>query len=97
MDTSARGWGLVFTTRSGSEQCWIATRGRGYKRQSRSVAQVIHAPIREHSRKPDEAAERIERLVGGDVSKIELFARTRRPGWTSWGDEVGRFDNGGGK
>jgi N6-adenosine-specific RNA methylase IME4 len=88
--------GLGYHTRSGAEQCWIATRGRGYERKSRGVLQVIHAPIREHSRKPDEAAERIEQLVG-DVPRIELFARTRRPGWSSWGEEVGRFDNGGGK
>lgn len=88
--------GLGYHTRSGAEQCWLATRGRGYERKSKGVAQVIHAGIREHSRKPDEAAERIEQLVG-DVPRIELFARTRRPGWTSWGDEVGRFDNGGGK
>lgn len=23
---------------------------------------------------------------------VELFARTRRPGWTSWGDEVDTYD-----
>ena len=85
---------LGYHTRSGAEQCWLAVRGRGYKRQSQGVEQVIHAPIREHSRKPDQAAERIELLVG-DVPKIELFARTQRPGWTAWGNEVDRFDGGG--
>jgi N6-adenosine-specific RNA methylase IME4 len=38
---------------------------------------------REHSRKPDEAYEGIERLVEGPY--IELFARQQRRGWTSLG------------
>jgi len=82
--------GLGYHTRSGAEQCWLATRGRGYKRRSQGVEQVIHAPLRAHSQKPDEIAARIERLVG-DVPKIELFARTRRPGWSCWGDELDKF------
>jgi len=83
--------GLGYHTRSGAEQCWLAMRGRGYKRQCQGVEQVIHAPLRAHSQKPDEIIERIERLVG-DVPRIELFARAHRPGWTVWGDEVGKFD-----
>jgi N6-adenosine-specific RNA methylase IME4 len=87
--------GLGYHTRSGAEQCWLAIRGRDYKRQSQSIEQVLHAPLREHSRKPDEIAHRIELLIG-DVPRIELFARTRRPNWTVWGDEIDRFYNGGG-
>ena len=82
--------GLGYHTRSGSEQCWLAIRGRGYKRQSMGIEQVVFAPVREHSRKPDEVANRIARLVG-DVPRIELFARERRPGWTVWGNETGKF------
>jgi len=51
---------------------------------------VIYAPKREHSRKPDERYERIERLVAGPY--VELFARQQRPGWSAWGNEVGKFD-----
>jgi MT-A70 len=40
----------------------------------------------EHSRKPDEVYERIERLVEGPY--LELYARRERPGWVSWGDEL---------
>lgn len=47
-------------------------------------------PIREHSRKPDCVHERIERLVVGPY--LELFARQRRRGWDSWGDEVDKYD-----
>jgi len=85
--------GLGFHTRAQSEACWLATRGRGYKRQDKAVEQVVFAPTREHSRKPDEVARRIDRLVG-DVPRIELFAREQRPGWVAWGDEVGLFAGG---
>jgi N6-adenosine-specific RNA methylase IME4 len=54
------------------------------------VHQVILAPRREHSRKPDEIHERIERLLPGPYG--ELDAREERAGWDVWGDEVGRFD-----
>jgi N6-adenosine-specific RNA methylase IME4 len=85
--------GPGYHTRSGSEQCWLAFRGKGYKRQSMGVEQVVFAPIREHSRKPDEVAARIDRLVG-DVPRIELFAREQRPGWTAWGDQIRLFSRG---
>lgn len=48
---------------------------------------VIVAPIREHSRKPDEVYALIERVYP-TLPKIELFARTRRDGWAAWGNET---------
>src|SRR5262249_6941202 len=77
----------TFTPMHGNGR-WLAISGHG-------VEQVIHAPLRAHSQKPDEIAERIERLVG-DVPRIELFARTRRPGGSAWRNEVDKFPNGGG-
>jgi N6-adenosine-specific RNA methylase IME4 len=53
------------------------------------VRQLITAPRREHSRKPDETYSRIEALVDGPY--LELFARNRRPGWTAWGNETEKF------
>lgn len=82
--------GLGYHTRSGFEQCWLAVRGKGYKRRAQGVPQVLHAPLREHSRKPDEVAARIEALVG-DIPRIELFARSRREGWDAWGNQVTKF------
>jgi len=88
--------GTGYWTRANSEPCLLAepcllgANGRRC-RVSNSVHQVIIAPRREHSRKPDEVAARIVVLMG-DVPRIELFARNRRPGWMAWGDEVGRFD-----
>ncbi len=82
--------GLGYHTRSGMEQCWLAIRGKGYKRVSQGVEQVLHAPLQEHSRKPDEIRLRIERLVG-DVPRIELFARDTVPGWSQWGNETEKY------
>jgi N6-adenosine-specific RNA methylase IME4 len=50
---------------------------------------VIHAPRREHSRKPDEAYELIETAFSR-LPKIELFARETRAGWAAWGNEIAR-------
>ena len=49
----------------------------------------IRAPRREHSRKPDEQYTRIETMFEGPY--VELFARQQRPGWSAWGNEVGKF------
>jgi len=48
---------------------------------------VIEAPRREHSRKPDEIYEMIEKMYP-DLRKVELFARHTHPGWIAWGNEV---------
>jgi hypothetical protein len=61
-------------------------------RVDRGVPQLVVAPRREHSRKPDEVAERIERLLPGPY--IELFARESRPGWDTWGNQTSLFDSG---
>jgi N6-adenosine-specific RNA methylase IME4 len=56
------------------------------------VPKLLVSPRREHSRKPDEAHERIERLIEGPY--LELFARTTRPGWDAFGNQAGLFDRG---
>lgn len=80
--------GLGYWTRANSEVCLLATRGKP-KRQNADVLQGIIEPRREHSRKPDCVYGRIERLVPGPY--LELFARNTRPGWASWGNQVGKF------
>jgi N6-adenosine-specific RNA methylase IME4 len=77
--------GNGYWTRANTEPCLLAVRGKP-RRLHADVRQAIIAPRREHSRKPDEIHDRIERLVGGPY--LELFARRRRPGWTVWGNEV---------
>src|SRR5215469_4301224 len=77
--------GCGYWTRANPEQCLLATRGRP-QRLLRSVRQLILAPRRLHSQKPDETRERIEALIPGPY--LELFTRERRPGWDCWGSEV---------
>lgn len=77
-----------FTTRKNAEFCVIGKRGRSVRRDS-GVHEVIISPRREHSRKPDEFFERVERYAAGPY--VELFSREQRPGWTCWGNEVGKF------
>jgi N6-adenosine-specific RNA methylase IME4 len=56
------------------------------------VRRLVVDHRREHSRKPDQVRERIERLVDGPY--IELFARETRDGWDCWGDQPALFDDG---
>lgn len=65
-------------------------KGRPRKLHDEGVPNVILAPRREHSQKPDQVNNLIDRLYP-DSSKLELFARRSRPGWTVWGNEVDKF------
>lgn len=80
--------GLGYWTRANTEPCLLGTHGNP-RRLNADVRQAIIAPRREHSRKPDGVHERIERLVSGPY--LELFARSRRPGWDVWGNETDKF------
>ena len=84
----ARTWfyGLGFWTRSNAEICLLATKGHP-KRQAANIHQLIVCPVERHSKKPDEARDRIEALMG-DLPRIELFARQETPGSEVWGNEV---------
>lgn len=79
-------WGMGGWTRSNAEVCLIGTRGN-LKRVSKSVHQVIDAPISGHSVKPPETRDRIVNLMG-DLPRIELFARQKTEGWDIWGNEL---------
>lgn len=87
-DIAAPRMGMGYWTRKQVETCLLFTRGKP-KRLSKGVRQAIIAPIREHSRKPDEQYERIEALCSGP--RLELFARRRRVGWDAWGNDVEKF------
>ncbi|MCB8835958.1 MT-A70 family methyltransferase [Aurantimonas sp. VKM B-3413] len=58
------------------------------------VETLDHAAVdgiaREHSRKPEEFYALTEALVP-DGRRADIFAREDRPGWTCWGNEVGKF------
>jgi len=85
-------FGTGHYTRANTELCLLGTRGRVRRRDApdaRNVEQVILAPRREHSRKPDEQYARIERLFGGPY--LELFARHEQPCWDTLGNETTKF------
>jgi N6-adenosine-specific RNA methylase IME4 len=76
--------GLGKWTRLSTELCLLGTRGKP-RRLNADVRELIVAPRRAHSQKPDEAYELIERLAEGPY--LELFASRQtphRPGWQRW-------------
>lgn len=89
--------GMGYWTRANTEDVLLFTRGNPH-RTSKRVYQVLAtletdavvAPMTGHSEKPDEVQDRIERLVDGPY--LELFARRRRPGWTTIGNEIDGLD-----
>lgn len=81
--------GLGLTTRKNCEFVLLGRRGNP-RRIAKDVREVIMSPVRQHSRKPDELFERVERYCAGPY--IELFARQSRPGWMTWGDEKRKYD-----
>jgi N6-adenosine-specific RNA methylase IME4 len=85
--TGKLAFGTGYFTRKNTEQLLYATRGRGLNVINRAVRQCLMAQRREHSRKPEEAAEALDDLFG-PIRRIELFARRRRPGWEAWGQEL---------
>jgi N6-adenosine-specific RNA methylase IME4 len=87
---SGKGWAMNggYSTRKNVELCWEGKRGRP-KRRSYGVRELIVAPRREHSRKPDEIYDRIEALCDGPY--LEIFARQQWPGWVCVGNEVDKY------
>lgn len=83
--------GMGYTTRKNAEFCLLGRRGSP-KRLSNKVRELVIAPRREHSRKPDEVPARIEQFCAGPY--LDMFSRESRPGWVSWGLETGKFDEG---
>ena len=79
--------GLGHYTRGATEQIILGVKGTPkWLIKDHAVPNVIMAPRQRHSAKPDVQYELIERLVDGPY--VELFARKRRPNWTSLGNEV---------
>lgn len=82
-------FGTGYLFRSATEPFLIGTIGNPAIR-SRSVRNLIDAVRREHSRKPPEAREIVDRLLP-DVWACELFAREPWAERDVWGNQTGRF------
>lgn len=81
-------FGMGHHLRAAHEVCLVATRGKP-KPLVRNIRTVFEAPVREHSRKPEEFYEIVEAFCSGP--RAELFSRQRRRGWRSYGNEVNKF------
>lgn len=77
--------------RGSHELLLFFTRGKGMSTDvwngHRDVRSVIRARRTKHSAKPSAAHDLIERVSKGP--RLEMFARSSRPGWIAWGDEIG--------
>lgn len=74
--------------RGQTEHCILAVRGKPVVTLTNQTT-VLRAQAREHSRKPDEFYRLVETLCPG--SKLELFAREKKPGWEVWGNDTRHF------
>lgn len=83
-------FGTGYRLRCASEPFLIGVVGN--PQTARNVRTVIEGPVREHSRKPDEAFAEAERMMPR-AYRAELFSRQSRDGWDVWGDEADKFDD----
>lgn len=74
--------------RGRTEHCVLAIRGKPIVDLTNQTT-ALDAPLREHSRKPDEFYALVDALCPG--KKIDIFSREKREGWDQWGGEVDVF------
>lgn len=77
--------GLGFYFRGNTEHVLFCTRGDVRMPPAARESNVIVAPRRGHSEKPDAFYDLVERVSEGPY--LEMFARRARFGWSYWGDE----------
>ena len=77
-----------YYTLSQCELCLVFKKGKiPQPRGARNIRQMVRAKRGQHSEKPEEVRKRIDAMFP-EQTKIELFARDRAEGWTSWGLEI---------
>jgi N6-adenosine-specific RNA methylase IME4 len=81
--------GLGSWLRSSSEFCIMAVKGKPIVNLTNQTT-VIHGPMREHSRKPDEFYLMVNELCPG--YKLDWFSREAREGWAVFGIESEKFN-----
>jgi len=87
-DGGPDGRGVGFYFRNVTELVLFGVRGKQARTldPGRSQVNFMATRKREHSRKPDEQYDIIEKCSRGPY--LELFGRGRRKGWTVWGDQA---------
>lgn len=93
-DGGPDGRGVGFYFRNVTELVLFGVRGKDNRTLAPGRRQVnmVAERKREHSRKPDQMYDLIEACSDGP--RLELFARSERPGWVQWGDELGSYTPG---
>jgi N6-adenosine-specific RNA methylase IME4 len=87
-DGGSDGRGVGFYFRNVTELLLFGVRGKDARTLApgRSQVNMIQSRKREHSRKPDEQYEIIEKCSWGP--RLEMFSRGKRRGWTAWGNQA---------
>ena len=81
----------AYWTMANAEYLLFAKKGRP-KRNQANVKQILFAPLGKlHSAKPPIVRDRIVDLVK-DGPRLEVFARTKAPGWDAIGNEIDGLD-----
>ncbi|MDB5227768.1 MAG: Transcriptional activator, adenine-specific methyltransferase [Bacteroidota bacterium] len=90
-DGGPDGRGVGFYFRNVTEMILFGVRGKNPRtlQPGRSQPNIIATRKREHSRKPDEQYEIIEKCSWGPF--LELFSRGKRKGWKCWGNQAEEY------
>lgn len=78
--------GLGFFFRAQTEHVIFAVRGRLPIEESKRESNLILAPRKAHSQKPEAFYDLVERVSPGPY--LEMFSRRARLGWETWGNEA---------
>jgi len=77
--------------RGRTEHCHLAVKGRPPVELTNQTT-ALEAPLRQHSRKPDEFYALVEALCPApEDGRLEMFQREPRQGWVGHGNQIGHF------
>ena len=79
--------GTQFGWRMNAEFVVVARNGNPKFSDLNDFAAVNRWPAGKHSQKPDGFYELVERVCG-KARRLDMFARSKRRGWTTWGKEA---------
>lgn len=87
-DGGSDGRGVGYYFRNVTEVLLFGTKGKNPRTlaPARRLVNIIHSRKREHSRKPDEQYDIIEKCSWGPY--LEIFGRGKRENWTVWGNQA---------
>lgn len=93
-DGGPDGRGVGFYFRNTTEMILFGIKGKNVRTLApgRSQVNIIRTMKQEHSRKPDEVYDLIERC--SPPKRLELFARSTRKGWKTFGNQADDYEIG---